>query len=41
MFENILWLVGGMALGVIFDEFLTTKFKWVTTEGRQKLKDMF
>lgn len=34
-------LIPGMVLGVIFDEFLTTKFKWFTTEGRRKLKELF
>lgn len=40
-FMDFIWLGTGILLGVVFDEFFTTKFQWVTTEGRQKLKDMF
>lgn len=33
----VVWIT----VGVIFDEFFTTKFKWATTEGRRKIKELF
>ena len=33
-------LIVGIALGVIFDEFFTTKFSWVTFRGRAFLRDL-
>jgi len=33
-------LVEGVVIGVIFDEFLTTKFAWVRQEGRDALGEL-
>jgi len=42
---DLLWnpvgmLIVGVVLGVIFDEFLTTKFSWLKAKGREALKDL-
>lgn len=31
--------IGGIVLGVIFDEFFTTKFAWLRKEGRKVISD--
>lgn len=32
--------VAGIVLGVIFDEFLTTKFAWLKAKGREEIGKM-
>lgn len=32
--------ISGAAVGVIFDEWLTTKFSWLTFRGRSFLRDL-
>jgi len=33
-------LIVGVVLGVLFDEFFTTKFAWLRAEGREALGDL-
>ncbi|MCK5446067.1 MAG: hypothetical protein KAI73_10635 [Rhodospirillaceae bacterium] len=42
---DLLWspvgmLIVGIVLGVIFDEFFTTKFAWLRKEGREAIADV-
>ena len=40
LWNPIPMLIIGITLGIIFDEWFTTKFAWLKREGREALRDL-